>query len=127
MSIKASNRNLQSNLLDGANDWQLLVDFKHPQIVFPPEFFCINQLPDIIIRSDCLRKFILVKLICPADDSIYEARIQKETKYLPLVTEIIHTTKWVHFLTIEVGVSGCVGLSPKQCISKLRLPKMKIF
>ena len=128
LSIQRSNRNLQSNLLDGTNDWQLLVDFMHAQIVFPPEIFCTNERPDIIIWSNCLRKVILVELTCPADENIYEARVRKETKYLPLLTEIRRTTKWeVHLSTIEVGVRGCVGLSLKQCLSKLGLPKNEII
>ena len=72
LSIQRSNRNLQSNLLDVPNDWQLLVDFMHAQIVFPPEFFCTNERPDIIIWSNCLRKVILVELTCPADENIYD-------------------------------------------------------
>ena len=100
----------------------------HAQIVFPPEFFCTNERPDIIIWSNCLRKVILVELTCPADENIYEARVRKETKYLPLLTEIRRTTKWeVHLSTVEVGVRGCVGLSLKQCLSKLGLPKNEII
>ena len=124
LAVKASNHIKQSNILDGANYWQLLVDFMDAQIVFPPEIFCKNERPDIIIWSNCLLKVILIELTCPADENIFEAHIRKETKYLPLVTEIRRTTKWeVHFLTIEVGVRGCVGLSLKQCLLKLGLPK----
>ena len=118
------NHNAQTNLLEGANDWQLLVDFNQAQIVFPPEIYCTNERPDIIIWSNYLLQVILIELTCPADESISEAHMRKHTKYLPLITEIRRTTKWeVHFSTIEVGVRGCVGLSLKQCLSKLGLPK----
>ena len=126
LSIETAHRNhnAQTNLLEGANDWQLLVDFNQAQIVFPPEIYCTNERPDIIIWSNYLLQVILIELTCPADESISEAHMRKHTKYLPLITEIRRTTKWeVHFSTIEVGVRGCVGLSLKQCLSKLGLPK----
>ena len=60
----------RKSLLDGASDWEMLVDFERAPIVFPPEIYSTSERPDIIIWSKALRKLILIELTCPAEEGI---------------------------------------------------------
>ena len=46
----------RSSLLDGANDWEVLVDFDTANIVFPPSICATASRPDIVIWSPLSRK-----------------------------------------------------------------------
>ena len=66
---------------------------------------------------------ILIELTCPAEEGIEAARVRKESKYLPLVTDISNMTTWKPILfTIESGVRGFIAIATRQVFLKLGLP-----
>jgi len=128
---------LTPSLLQGASDWKLLVDFDQGQVTFPSEILSTNERPDIVFWSVKARKFILIELTCPAEEGISvagdrnieltcpaeegisAAGDRKQTRYLSLISQI-QERKWTEkFLTIEVGVRGCVGNSLFKCLMSL--------
>ena len=114
------------SLLDKANDWTILIDLPGANYVFPSDIYCTGERPDIVIWSPSKKKSIIVELTCPAEEGIENAKIRKETKYLPLISEIKRQKKYtVDFMTIEVGVRGFIATSVKKCFAALGLPKQK--
>ena len=106
---KAQKKNRQTEL-DGATDWTILTDFDQDKYVFPPEILSTNLRPDILIWSQNQHKVIMIELICPAEEGMSAAQTLKESRYLPLITDIKNTRKWtVKFFTIEVGARGFVN------------------
>ena len=75
-------------LLDYANDWKMLVDFKHDPIVFPPMICSTSERPDIVIWSPLCRTVILLELTCPAEEGIAAAQRRKEARYQELLEQI---------------------------------------
>ena len=44
---------------------------------------------------------IVIELTCPAEEGIENAKLRKETKYLPLISEIRRQNKFtVNFMTV---------------------------
>ena len=112
----------QRSLLHGAYDWQLLVDFNHNQIVFPPTICPTDLRPDIVIWSESLKKVIIIELTCPAEENIVAAQVRKSARYLELQNLIKTFTKgsWTSkALTIEVGARGFVARSMSSCLRRL--------
>ena len=69
---------------------------------------------------------IIIELTCPAEEGIENAKLRKETKYLPLISEIRRQNKFtVNFMTVEVGVRGFIATSVKKCFAMLGLRKQK--
>ena len=64
-----------------------------------------------MLYSDGLKTVILVKLTCPAEENIADARLRKEIKYTPLKTQITGNAWTCHLYTIEVGARGFVSSS----------------
>ena len=77
-----------STLLDGANGWQILVDFENQKLVFPSEIYSTPQRPDIIIWSKKLHKVYLVEFTCPAEQGIEPPRSEKDARYNELFSVI---------------------------------------
>ena len=116
----------QDSLLDKANDWKLLVDLPGNNYVFPIDIYCTEERPDIVIWSPSKKMTIIIELTCPAEEGIENAKLRKETKYLPLISEIRRQNKFtVNFMTVEVGVRGFIATSLKKCFAMLGLPKQK--
>ena len=111
--------------LEGAHDWNLLVDYDHLPIVFPPEITATPQRPDVVIWSVKAHKVILIELTCPAEEGIDPAHIRKVARYEPLCTQISQTQpKWNPLLmTIEVGARGFVAHSVRRCFRRLGISK----
>ena len=58
----------------------------------------------------------MIELTCPAEEGMSAAQTLKESRYLPLITDIKNTRKWtVNFFTIEVGARGFVNNSFWKC------------
>ena len=72
---------LKQNLLSGVNDWQLMVDFEHSKLVFPPEVYSTDLRPDILIWSQNSRMILLIELIVPAEENILLAQIWKTARH----------------------------------------------
>lgn len=109
---------LRYSYLDNANDWQLLIDFDHCPIVFPPAIFATSERPDIIIWSNSTRKVLIVELTCPAEQGIEAAEIRKKTRYANLIENI--SARWkADLMTIEVGARGLVALSTASFLKKI--------
>jgi hypothetical protein len=106
-------------LLAVANDWMMLVDFDHRNIVFPPSICATDQRPDIVLWSRMSREVILLELTCCAEEGIEAAKVRKQVRYHELV-ESINLTNWkAQLLTIEVGARGLVGGSTFRAFLKL--------
>ena len=119
---RRSRSTVNSSMLDGASDWNLLVDFDHDQITFPPEIFPTSERPDIIIWSNSIRKVILIELTCPAEEGFEAASLRKDARYHDLVESInkVDDSMWsAILLTIEVGARGCVAFSTSTAFRKL--------
>ena len=111
-----------STLLDGANDWQILVDFENQKLVFPSEIYSTPQRPDIIIWSKKLHKVYLVELTCPAEEGIEAAAIRKDARYSELASDINNNndSPWSAVIfTIEAGARGFVARSCHVFLRKL--------
>lgn len=104
--------------LDNASDWQLLIDYDHCQIVFPPNILSTPERPDIILWSNSARKVLIVELTCPAEQGIEAAEIRKKSRYANLIGNI--PASWAaDILTIEVGARGFVALSTVSFLKKI--------
>ena len=110
---------LNRGLLSLANDWQLLVDYNHKNIVFPPTICSTSKRPDVVLWSKMSRRVVLLELTCPAEEGIQVARIKKEARYVELMKEIIEANWSPELLTIEVGARGLVGGSTFRAFAKL--------
>ena len=122
--ISHSSKDRQPCLLDGANDWDVLVDFDSSRITFPPEIYSTPLRPDIIIWSVSLHLVILCELTCPAEDGILAARIRKKARYKDLLDAINNdnSSPWsAKLFTIEAGARGFVGHSVRVFLRKLGL------
>jgi len=74
-------------VLRGGNDWQLLVDFDHRQIVFPAAICVTNLRPDIVIWSLSCRSVHLIELTCPAEENIGDAASRNLLRYESLCSD----------------------------------------
>ena len=102
--------------------WQLLIDFTHKKIVFPPVICSTNERPDIVLWSIMAHRVVLLELTCPAEEGIHAAQMRKETRYLGLIEEI-KTAGWTpDLLTVEVGARGLVGGSTFRSFVKIGFP-----
>ena len=107
-------------LLAVANDWTMLVDFDHKNIVFPPNICATDQRPDIVLWSRMSREVILLELTCCAEEGIEAAKSRKEVRYHELVESINLAHSWkAQLLTIEVGARGLIGGSTFRAFLKL--------
>jgi len=99
----------KENLLTSANDWNLLIDYTHRTIVFPPSIYATNQRPDGVIWSKMSRSVILLELTCCAEEGLKAAQLRKEVRYQELI-ENVRASGWrAELLTIEVGARGLIG------------------
>jgi hypothetical protein len=117
-----------SSLLDGASDWELLIDFDEDRSLFPPEVYATAQRPDILILSRSTKLIILGELTCGAEEGFLNARLRKEARYDSLVANINddESNPWSAILfTIEVGARGFVGHSLLRFLRKLGFSSRK--
>lgn len=110
----------KNSLLDGANDWEVLVDYDTANIVFPPSICATTSRPDIVIWSSLSRKVIMIELTCPAEEGIEAAALRKETRYEELQAAIKAWGECKYF-TIEVGARGLVGLRVHNVLIRIGL------
>ena len=109
------------SLLDGANDWELLIDFEDNTIVFPPEIYPTPERPDIVLWSGSTKTVLLIELTCPAEEGIEAAALRKVARYTGLTNNIKLSGWKPHLITIEVGVRGYIAKSTRHCFHKLGL------
>ena len=66
----------------------------------------------------------MIDLTCTAEEGMSAAQTMKESRYLPLITDIKNTRKWtVKFFTIEVGARGFVNNSFWKCCLALGMSR----
>jgi hypothetical protein len=111
------------SLLDGASDWEVLVDFDTAHITFPPCICATTSRPDIVIWSPKSRKVIMIELTCPAEEGIEAAALRKETRYQELQ---VAAKAWgeCKYFTVEVGARGLVGLRVHKVLLRLGFSPM---
>ena len=117
-----------SSLLDGATDWQLLIEIGSEKIVFPPEIYSTSQRPDIVFWSRSLHKVFLVELTCPAEEGIEAAQLRKQARYNQLCCDINDdkSSPWsAVLLTIEAGSRGFVAHTMLTFLRKIGLSSPK--
>jgi len=108
------------SFLDGVNDWELLVDYDHAQIVFPPEIYSTPERPDIVIWSKSKKAVLLIELTCPAEKGIEAAQIRKEGRYSELIAKFPSAwRKNAKLMTIEVGARGFIAHSVGKCLNNI--------
>ena len=107
------------HLLSGANDWEILVDFEHQRLTFPPEICATDQRPDIVIWSRNSKTVILIELTCPSEENIEAAQVYKESRYLELCSLASDNGWKTHSLPVEAGARGFVSRSMNVCFRKL--------
>ena len=108
------------SFLDGVNDWELLVDYDHAQIVFPPEIYSTPERPDIVIWSKSKKTVLLIELTCPAEEGIEAAQIRKEARYSKLIAKFPSAwRKNAKLMTIEVGARGFIAHSVGKCLNNI--------
>ena len=73
-----------SGILSCANDWQCLVDYSEQHVIFPPSITATYQRPDIVIRSQMVKRVILIELTVPSEDNIADAAFRKKDQYSAL-------------------------------------------
>ena len=126
--LKRTSHVCPSSLLDGATDWQLLIEIGSEKIVFPAEIYPTSQRPDILFWSRSLHKVFLVELTCPAEEGIEAARIRKQARYHQLCCDINNdkSSPWsAVLLTIEAGARGFVARSMLAFLRKMGLSSPK--
>jgi hypothetical protein len=111
------------SLLDGASDWEVLVDFDTAHITFPPCICATTSRPDIVIWSPKSRKVIMIELTCPAEEGIEAAALRKDTRYQELQAAAKAWGECKYF-TVEVGARGLVGLRVQKNLLRLALSPM---
>jgi hypothetical protein len=125
---KRGSHSSPSSLLDGATDWQLLIEIGKEKIVFPPEIYSTSQRPDIVFWSRSLHKVLLVELTCPAEEGIEAARLRKQARYYHLCRDINNNTSspWsAILLTIEASARGLFSKSVFAFLKKVGLSNTK--
>ena len=60
----------RSHLLCEAIDWELQIDYKGKEIMFPPNICTTSLRPDIVIWSNTRKKVVIFELTCPAEENI---------------------------------------------------------
>ena len=118
-----------TSILDGAGDWELLVDFDAQQILFPPNILSTSERPDMILFSRSKQKVILAELTCPGEEGFEDASLRKKARYVDLLS-CINSDKnnpWSAVLyTIEVGARGFVAHSVVKFLKKIGMSNRKV-
>ena len=97
------------SLLNGANDWQLLIDFDCHLILFPTNIVATSERPDVNLWSTSTKTVLMFELTCPAEENFIKANVRKMDRYAPLC-EQIRNAGWTPVLrTIEAGARGFVS------------------
>ena len=97
------------SLLNGANDWQLLIDFDCHHILFPTNIVATSERPDVNLWSTSTKTVLMFELTCPAEENFIKANVRKMDRYAPLC-EQIRNAGWTPVLrTIEAGARGFVS------------------
>jgi hypothetical protein len=113
-------------LLDGAQDWQLLADFDHDPMLFPPQIVATQLRPDVVVWSTSSRAVVLFELTCPAEEGIENASIHKNAKYVELCDAIRDAGWTVVLRPIEVGARGFVARSVSRLLRELGLSSREV-
>ena len=114
-----------SNILKLANDWILLMDEEHQQIVFPPEITETAKRPDIVIFSTRTKNVIIIELTVPMEENLASAYDRKKCKYQDLVADCENRGWSTYYFPIEVGSRGFCNTSVNTCLTALGIPKGK--
>ena len=110
------------SLLDGAVDWEFLLDLPEVPLIVPPFIIDTPLRPDLIIWSRRTKTVILGELTCPWEENITKANQRKNLKYSDLA-DLIRLEGWkVHLLPFEVGCRGFVATSFYKLLSKIAFP-----
>lgn len=124
---KNPNRNHPSprNLLKSANDWQLLIDFDHCRMIFPPIIVATDKRPDVVIWSTSTKTVLLIELTCPAEENFANAHAYKMDRYASLVEQIRNAGWSVHCRTIEAGARGFVSHRFRKTLRELSFTSLE--
>ena len=113
-----------SSILDGANDWKLLVDLDDNRLLFPPEIYSTAERPDIVLFSRERHAVILGELTCGAEEGFDNAKTRKEARYTNLLANInddVNNPWSAQLFKIEVGARGFVGHSLTRFLRRIGL------
>ena len=105
-------------ILDGANDWEVLVDLGK-QLKFPPEIASTRSRPDLVIFSRVLKRVVWWELTCPSEERIDEDHNLKLNRYSNLKIECENNGWNCYNLAVEVGARGLVAESLRRAASMI--------
>jgi hypothetical protein len=114
--------NNRHSLLDGAVDWEFLLDLPEVPLIVPPFIIDTPLRPDLIIWSRRTKTVIFGELTCPWEENITKANQRKNLRYSELA-DLVRLAGWtVHLLPFEVGCRGFVAISFRKLLSKIAFP-----
>ena len=67
-----------SCILSGTNDWNMIVDLENQNYIFPPEIYNTSECQYIVVWSYKLKKVIMIKFICSAEEGFTAVKIEKQ-------------------------------------------------
>ena len=105
-----------TNIQQIANDWEVLMDEEHKQIVFPPQIAETAKRSDITIYSE------RIKLTVPMEEDLSNAYTSKKCKYQDLVAECENRGRCTHYFPIEIGSRGFYKYITEQMSCCIRSP-----
>ena len=72
-----------TNILQKANDLEVLMDEEFMQIVFPPQTAETAKRPDITIYSERTKRVIIIELTVPVEENLSNGYTRKKCKLIP--------------------------------------------
>ena len=122
--VKAKARPVKRKcLLQQACDWELMADIGK-QLKFPSDICETRLRPDLILRSNKIKRLVIAELTVPWEDRIDEAHELKAAKYAELVEEARAKGWQVNYFPIEVGARGFPSLALRRMFLELGLSSL---
>ena len=79
----------------------------------PPYILVTHSRPDLVILNREEKKVFILELTCSFESNIEFAKTRKQTKYIPLKTDIEDKGYSCHLIPFEVGSRGYISKSNK--------------
>ena len=99
--------------------WTVSVDLPGRMVPYP---IPTEQKPDIVLWCEEKNIIYFVELTVPHEDNIEDARIRKDTRYVPAIVKLYENAGWkAEHLPVEVGCRGFVGNRLRKWISSIGL------
>ena len=112
-----------TNILQNANDWEVLMDEEHKKIVFPPQIAETVKRPDITIYSERTKRVIIIELTVPMEQNLSNAHARKKCIYQDLIVAECENRGWcTHYFPIRNRKQGLLQYTTEQMSCCIRSP-----